>query len=142
MEQMTETEWRQFLEEHRSPAIAAVTREDGRPHASPIWIYPAGDEILFTTFQSSVKAKALAHNPRISLVVQDDAPPYRYAVIDGHVTGFDTNLETVKEWAGKLGGRYLGDDRAAEFAERNGVPGEMLARMVIDHVRADRNITE
>jgi PPOX class probable F420-dependent enzyme len=139
---MTEAEWRQFLEVHRSPAIAAVTRVDGRPHASPIWIYPDGDEILFTLFHTSVKAKALSEDPRITLVVQDDAPPYRYAVIEGRVTGFDDDLETVKHWAGKLGARYLGDDREAEFAERNGVPGEILARMTIERVRADRNITE
>jgi PPOX class probable F420-dependent enzyme len=103
LEQMTEAEWRQFLEVHRSPAIAAVTRVDGRPHASPIWIYPDGDEILFTLFHTSVKAKALSEDPRITLVVQDDAPPYRYAVIEGQVTGFDDDLETVKHWAGKLG---------------------------------------
>jgi PPOX class probable F420-dependent enzyme len=142
MEQMNEVEWRAFLAEHRSPAIAAVTRPDGRPHASPVWIYPDGDEIVMTMFHTSVKARALRHDPRMTLVVQDDDPPYRYVVIEGRITGFETDLETVKYWAGKLGGRYMGEDRVQEFAERNGIPGEHVARFVIEHVRADKNITE
>jgi hypothetical protein len=78
----------------------------------------------------------------MTLVVQDDAPPYRYVVIEGRVTGFEKDLDIVRHWAGKLGGRYMGEDRAEEFARRNGIPGEWLARFVIDRVRADKNITE
>lgn len=139
---MSEAEWRAFLDDHRGPAIAAVTRPDGRPHASPIWIYPHGDEIIFTTFHTSVKARSLAQDPRMTLVVQDDIPPYRYVVIEGRVTGFDDDPDTVRAWAGKLGGRYMGEDRAEEFARRNGVPGEMAARFKIERVRADTNITD
>ncbi|TVR73415.1 MAG: PPOX class F420-dependent oxidoreductase [Sphaerobacteraceae bacterium] len=142
MEKMTEIEWRQFLEEHRSPAIAAVTRPDGRPHASPLWIYPTGDEIIMTMFHTAVRTRALMIDPRMTLVVQDDAPPYRYVVIEGRVSGFEKDLDTVRYWAGKLGGRYMGEDRTEEFAERNGIPGEWLTRFVINHVRADKNITD
>lgn len=142
METMTESEWRTFLEEHRSPAVAAVTRSDGRPHATPIWIYPDGDEIVFTTFHTSAKKKALDHNPRMTLVVQDDAPPYRYVIIEGRVTGFDDNLDTLRHWAEALGGRYIGPDRANEFAERNGVPGELVGRLTIERVTAHKNITD
>jgi PPOX class probable F420-dependent enzyme len=142
MERMTEAEWRRFLDEHRSPAIASVTRPDGRPHASPIWIYPTGDEIVMTMFHTSVKANALANDPRMTLVVQDEVPPYRYAIVEGRVTGFDDDPGTVQYWAGRLGGRYMGEDRTEEFARRNGVPGEQVARFVIDHVRADKNITD
>jgi PPOX class probable F420-dependent enzyme len=142
MELMTETEWRMFLEEHRSPAIAAVSRPDGRPHASPIWIYLDGDEIVFTTYYTSVKATSIAENPSMSLVVQDDRPPYRYVVIEGRFTGFDDDPDRLYKWAGKLGGRYMGEDRAEEFARRNGVPGEIVGRMTIERVIAHKNITE
>jgi PPOX class probable F420-dependent enzyme len=142
MQTMTEPEWRQFLEEHLSPAIAAVTRPDGQTHASPIWIYLEGNEIVFTTFHTSVKATSLELNPNMTLVVQDESPPYRYVVIEGKVTGFDHDPVRLRYWAGKLGGRYMGPDRAEEFADRNGVPGEMVGRMTIKRVVAHKNITD
>jgi PPOX class probable F420-dependent enzyme len=142
MEHMTDTEWREFLEEHRSPAIAAVTHPDGRPHASPIWIYLDGDEIVFTTYHTSVKATSLAENPSMTLVIQDDRPPYRYVVIEGRFTGFDDDPDRLYHWAGKLGGRYMGEDRAEEFARRNGVSGEIVGRMTIERIVAHKNITD
>lgn len=78
----------------------------------------------------------------MTLVIQDDSPPYRYVVIEGRVIGYDDDPENVRHWAGKLGGRYMGEDRAEEFARRNGVPGEMAARFKIERVRADTNITD
>jgi PPOX class probable F420-dependent enzyme len=141
MERMTEAEWRRFIDEHTSPAIATVVRTDGRPHASPIWIYPTEDEIVMTMFHESVKVKALARDRRMTLVVQDDRPPYRFAMIEGRVVLTD-DRDAVREWAGRLGGRYMGADRAEEFAERNGVPGELLGRMSIERVHAFKNVTD
>jgi hypothetical protein len=40
-----------------------------------------------------------------------------------------TDPAQVRAWAGRLGGRYLGADRAEEMAERNGVPGEVVVRV-------------
>lgn len=141
MKRMTEDEARQFIEDCRSPAIATVVRKDGRPHASPIWIYPDGDEIVFTTYYNSVKAKALARDPRMTLLVQDEREPYHFAMIEGHVTSLKDDLPALKEWAGRLGGRYLGQSRVQEFAERNGVPGELLGRFKIELIRGFKNIT-
>jgi hypothetical protein len=89
-----------------------------------------------------VKATALEQNPHMTLVVQDDAPPYRYVVVEGTVTGFDHDPARLHEWAGKLGGRYMGEDQTEEFARRNGVPGEMVGVMSIDRVTAHKNITD
>jgi hypothetical protein len=40
-----------------------------------------------------------------------------------------------------LGGRYMGEDRAREFGERNGVPGELLVRLRVRHVIALREMS-
>jgi hypothetical protein len=40
-----------------------------------------------------------------------------------------TELDAVREWAGEIGGRYMGADRAEEYGKRNGVPGELLVRI-------------
>jgi hypothetical protein len=48
----------------------------------------------------------------------------------------------VRKWATALGGRYMGADRAEEYGERNAVPGELLVRLRIGKVIAQRDIAE
>jgi hypothetical protein len=43
-------------------------------------------------------------------------------------------------WATVIGARYMGADRAQEFGERNGVPGEYLVRVRITKVIPERHI--
>jgi PPOX class probable F420-dependent enzyme len=136
---MTGDEWRRFVLEKPRPAVAAVTRPDGRPHATPVWIDLDGAEILFTTWHESAKGKALRANPRITLVVQDEDPPFSFAVIEGTVTISDDPAE-VRYWAGRLGGRYMGAEQTEAYAARNGVPGELLVRITPRRVVAERNI--
>jgi hypothetical protein len=42
--------------------------------------------------------------------------------------------DEVRHWAGRLGARYMGEDRAEEFGRRNGVAGELLVRVRPEHV--------
>ena len=46
------------------------------------------------------------------------------------------DLAEVRHWAARIGGRYMGADRAEEFGRRNGVPGELLVRVQPVHVVA------
>lgn len=38
-------------------------------------------------------------------------------------------IDLVRTWTARLGGRYMGADRADEYAARNGVPGELLVKL-------------
>ena len=86
-----------------------------------------------------MKASALRRDGRAALSVDDQQPPYSFVIIEGRATLSD-DLSEVRRWAGLLGGRYLGADRAEEFAARNGVPGELLVRLRISKVIAQRDI--
>jgi hypothetical protein len=44
------------------------------------------------------------------------------------------DLVAVQRWAARIGGRYMGDHRAAEDGDRNGVPGELLVRLTPERV--------
>lgn len=46
----------------------------------------------------------------------------------------------LRHWATVLGGRYMGAGRAEEYGRRNGVPGELLVRLHIGKVIAERDI--
>jgi PPOX class probable F420-dependent enzyme len=139
MVKMTNEEWMRFVLEKPRPAIAAVTRPDGRPHATPVWIDLDGAQILFTTWHESVKGKALRAKPCVSLVIQDESPPFSFVVIEGEVTVSEEPTE-LRYWAGRLGGRYMGSDQAETYAARNGVPGELLIRVTPRRMTAERDI--
>jgi len=124
---------RAFLtSEPARPAILSTVRRDGRPHAAPIWYIADGDDVLFTTGADTVKGRNLRRTGHAVLTVQDDRPPFTYLTIEGPVELID-DLDDVRRWAAAIGGRYMGADRAEEFGARNGVPGELLVRMSVDH---------
>ena len=70
----------------------------------------------------------------------DDVRVGPYVMIDGPVT-LSGDLAELRKWAGIVGGRYMGADRADEYGARNGVPGELLVRLRAEHVVAMRDIS-
>ena len=62
------------------------------------------------------------------LCVDLEQPPYAFVTVEGTVQ-ISSDLDEVREWATRIGGRYMGDDRAEEFGRRNAVEGEVLVRL-------------
>ena len=141
MEVMTDAEWREFVMTGTRTGKLAVTRADGRPHVTPIWFVLDGDDVVFNTGETSVKGKALQRDPRAALCVDDDRAPYTFVTIEGEAT-LASDLDDLIKWASVIGGRYMGRDRAKEFGERNGVPGELLVRLRIGRVIAVRGVAD
>jgi PPOX class probable F420-dependent enzyme len=139
---MDEAEWRAFLRDPVRPAVLATSRADGRPHAAPIW-YDLDDNgaIVFNTGVGTVKGRNLRRTGQATLVVQDDRPPYSFVVITGTATWSD-DLDDVRAWAARIGGRYMGADRAEDYGARNGVPGELVVRVTPTHVVAEAEIAD
>ena len=128
MREMTTPETTDFLLTGTRTGKLAWVGKDGRPHVAPIWFLLDGNDVIFNTHVESGKAKALQREGQASMVVDEEAPPYAFVKIDGTVT-FSNELDYVREVATKIGGRYMGADRAEEFGERNGVPGELVVRL-------------
>ncbi|MCW2900660.1 MAG: pyridoxamine 5-phosphate oxidase-related FMN-binding protein [Streptosporangiaceae bacterium] len=141
MEQMTEAEWREFVSTGTRTGKVGVTRADGSPHVTPVWIALDGDEIVFTTHGEGVKGRALRRDPRTAICVDDERPPYSFVTIFGEARLSD-DLSELRKWATILGGRYMGPDRAEEYGARNGAPGEVLVRVRTGKVIAVRDIAE
>jgi PPOX class probable F420-dependent enzyme len=139
MEQMDDAQWREFAAAGTRTGKLAVVQADGRPHVTPIWFLIDGNEIVFTTHHGSIKARAIRRDPRATLCVDDQQPMYSYVMIQGDVSLSDDPGD-VRHWAALLGARYMGEDRAAEYGARNGVPGELLARLRITKVVAHRDV--
>lgn len=141
MRAMSTEEWRRFLTDRARTGMLATTRADGRPHVAPIWFDLDGDEIVFTTWHSSVKAANLRRDGRAALCVDDETPPYAYVLIEGDVTIAETTPD-LRQWATRLATRYLGDDQGQVLGARNGVEGEWLVRLRPTNVVAITGIAD
>lgn len=131
MRTFTPTEARAFLLERPRTAKLATVRADGRPHVAPIWFDLDGDDTLvFTTWHTTVKAANLHRDPRVSLCVDEEAPPFAFVLIDG-IAHISDDLAELRAWATRIAGRYMGAAQAEAFGARNGVPGELLVRVQI-----------
>ena len=125
---MTADDTRAFLEAGTRTAKVATVRPDGRPHVVPVWFVLDGDDVVFTTGERSLKGKALRRDPRVSLCVDDERPPFSYVSITGEAS-LSTDLDELFRLATRIGGRYMGADRAEEFGRRNAVAGELAVRV-------------
>ncbi|SCX08335.1 PPOX class F420-dependent oxidoreductase [Mycolicibacterium fluoranthenivorans] len=117
-----------FLSEGTRTAVFGWVASDGRPLAAPVWFFVDGDELVFNTGKDTAKGKALLRDPRVVLCIDDSQPPYSFVQVQGVATLSEDPAELL-DTATRLGGRYMGADRAREFGERNGVPGELVVRV-------------
>lgn len=140
---MTDAEARAFLAaDPPHTGKLATVRADGRPHVAPIWFALDGDgSIVFTTGEGTVKGRSLRREPRVSLCVDDERPPFSFVTVEGTVE-ISEDLAEVRHWSGVIAGRYLGADRAEEYATRNGVPGELLCRLRPVRFVGARNVSD
>jgi general stress protein 26 len=101
-----------FLLEGTRTAKLAVVRKDGSPFVTPVWFLLDDDgSVIFETERKSLKGHAIARDPRVSLYVEDDRPPFGFA-------------------------RYMGHERAEEIGSLNAGEGHALIRIRVRQVVA------
>jgi PPOX class probable F420-dependent enzyme len=106
----------------------ATVRSDGRPHVVPIWFVIDGEELVFVTHSSSVKARNLRRTGYAAVSVDDPRPPFSFAQVEGSVTLID-DIKQVRHW-GEIGAaRYIGAEAAAAYAASEGFPDDLLGRL-------------
>jgi PPOX class probable F420-dependent enzyme len=80
-------------------------REDGSPHATPVWIDTDGENVIFNTTNKRAKGRNLRTNPRVSITVWDNEDPYKYFEVEGPV---ELDEEGAGEHINDLSLRYDG----------------------------------
>jgi PPOX class probable F420-dependent enzyme len=133
-------EIRAFLAEGHRTGMLAWTAADGRPLAVPVWFVLDGDDLVFNTAKGTAKGRYLARDPRVSLCVDLEVPPYAYVQVQGDAELSEDPGELLRT-ATAIGARYMGADRAEEFGKRNAVPGELVVRIRPGKILANFDIT-
>jgi PPOX class probable F420-dependent enzyme len=128
MATIADPEVRAFLQEGTRTGKLAFLSASGRPLVAPVWFVVEGSSLIFNTGQGTAKGRSLARDPRATLCVDLERPPYAFVQVQGEVELSEDPAELVRT-ATLIAARYMGPERAEEFGRRNGVPGELVARL-------------
>jgi PPOX class probable F420-dependent enzyme len=128
MASVTDPEVTAFLTAGTRTGKLAYTSADGRPLVTPIWFIVEDGCLVFNTGKDTVKGKALARDPRVTICVDLEAPPYGFVQVQGAAELSEDPAELLRT-ATAIAARYVGQDRAEQFGKRNAVPGELLVRL-------------
>jgi PPOX class probable F420-dependent enzyme len=112
-------------------AVLATYRRDGTILLSPVWHEWRDNGFNVVTGSTDVKATHLRRDPRASLVVYEDAPPYRGLELRAEV-----RLSTPDDRAivRRIATRYLGPEVGEQYAESAG--DDLLVRLEPGELRA------
>ncbi|MCG7202267.1 PPOX class F420-dependent oxidoreductase [Streptomyces arenae] len=138
---MTTDEWHSFVSAGTRSGKVATVGSDNTPMIAPVWFVLDGGDIAFTTGVKSAKARNLRRNPRASVCVADDIPPFSYVEIRGLATLSEDPDELIRI-ATLAAARYMGPDKAEEYGRRNSGPGVVLIRVRPEKVHALSGIAD
>ncbi|WP_167100795.1 PPOX class F420-dependent oxidoreductase [Mycobacterium sp. DL592] len=117
-----------FLSEGTRTGKLGYVATDGRPLVVPVWFIVDGQQLVFNTGRDTAKGHALQRDPRVVICVDDQTPPFSFVQVQG-VAAIGEDPDELLHTATRIGGRYMGADRADEFGRRNAVPGELVVRI-------------
>ena len=141
MQNMTPTEYKDFLTTGTRTGKLATVRNDGRPHVAPIWFVLDGDTLVFTTWHESVKAANIRRDPRVSICVDEETPPFAFVIVEGTVAITEDPKERLY-WATRIADRYMGSELAEVYGQRNSVEGELVVRIEPSRVIAQKDLAD
>ena len=133
---MSQREVRRFLMNGTYTAKLATVRKDGSSHVVPIWFVLDRSknsarlfDIVFTTSSTSVKAKNIQREKRVSICIDDQRPLYSFVMISGIAKIQQNDHKKLFKFASQIARRYMGKNKAEEYGKRNSTNGEVLVRI-------------
>ncbi len=142
MKVMTSEEYHQFMLGTSRTGKLATVREDGRPHVAPVWFHMDGEVIVFMTNENTVKGRNIRRDPRVSLCVDDEKPPFSFVIIEGVAEIVQPTPAEFLDWSTRIAARYMGAELGASYGKRNAVEGEYLVRLNPTNVIRQRGISD
>jgi len=137
MREMAESEWVDFVRAGTRTGKLGVVLPSGRPSVTAVWfVYDDDGVFRFNTGATSPKARAMTAEPRVSLLIDLEEPPYALVRVEATARIVADDPELLLRTATDIGGRYMGLDRADEFGRRNASDGQVVVELVPSRVVA------
>jgi PPOX class probable F420-dependent enzyme len=140
MPSVTDPEIRAFLLDGTRTGKLSYLAADGRPLVVPVWFVIDEGCLVFNTGKHSAKGRSLARDPRASICVDLERPPYAFVQVQG-VAEISEDPAYMLAAATAIATRYVGAARAQEYGNRNAAPGELVVRLRPRKVIASFDVT-
>lgn len=119
MPKLSDQELTDFLDEPGHLLRLATVDGDGMPRISPVWFLHMKGQVVFTPRAQSVFRENLARDPRIAMVVDETALPYRKLTVQGtaellHDLGED---DVWRDTYRAIAGRYIPEEAAESYIQ-------------------------
>ena len=116
--------------------VLSLNQEGGGPLTTPVWYaYKPGGEVQIITERASRKGKLLEEGLRVSLCAQDEAPPYKYASVEGPIVRIEPS--DAERHERPLAHRYLGPEAGDRYVD-SATDGRDDDAMILIHMRPER----
>jgi PPOX class probable F420-dependent enzyme len=126
MAQLNDKQAKMFTD--KNWGIVATIREDGSPHATPVWIDYDGENVLVNSARGRAKVKNVERDPRATVTVLPAGDQQAgYVMVSGPAEVVD---EGALEHINAMARKYLGEDKYPYLG-----PGE---QRVIIKIRPER----
>lgn len=153
MTEMSKKETKKFLTQGTFTAKLATVKKDGSPHVVPIWFVLNDDQknrtregvvrdIVFTTYDGSLKARNIQRDNRVSICVDDQIPQFSFVTILGIAKIYHHKQYELFKWATKIARRYMGKNNAKVYGRKNSTEGAVLVRVKTTKIIAEKDTAE
>ena len=143
---MSNREINKFLMQGTLTGKLATVKRDGSSHVVPIW-FTVDDgnssrkgDIIFTTSSTSLKARNIQRDNRVTICVDDQMPPFSFVTVYGIAEIKEYKQNDLLKWATIIAERYMGKRNAEAYGRRNSTEGEVLVRVKPTKIIAEKNI--
>jgi PPOX class probable F420-dependent enzyme len=113
------------------PNFAAMSTSlpDGRIQTQYVWVGTDGRRLFVNTEVHRAKFRNVQRDPRVTLAIRDEADPYRYVEVRGHVVATVTGEDALRN-NNELARQYWGGD----------FPNPAESERVVLYIEPDRQI--
>ena len=129
MDRLTERHER-FVQKPRIARLGTIN-PDGTPHIAPVWYRYEAGEIRILTDRGSQKHRNIERDPRVTVCIDGDTPPYHTVLVRGRAKVADA---PGPEWRLALAVHYLGEENGRRYVEANDGEGGIMLRIAPEKV--------
>lgn len=117
------------LAKGKNLATVTTLMPDGQPQALLTWVDTDGEHILVNTEPQRQRARNVARDPRVTVLIHSCANPYDWSEVRGHVVE-TVSGDQARQHIDELSRKYVGGD----YSNPIGPHGRVILKIAPDKV--------